>query len=640
MSIYRQLWLAIIVSTLLALFGSLLASTLNARAYLSEQLTSKNVDNAAALALALSQQHPDPVMIELTVASLFDSGHYDLIRVTDPAGKVMIERVAPKGQYTVPSWFVELLPLYSAPGQAQISSGWTQLGTLTLVSSTQFAYQSLWRSILEMIGALALSGVVGGYLGTRILRKMRQPLQRVIDQAQAVSNRHFISIEEPAIPELRQLAVAMNGMVARLKSMFAEEAGRLETMRLRANCDALTGLANQAFFLVQLLESLENEEKVGGTLLLIRIDDLAAIQQRLGREATEELLKGFAQVLGEHAKRAEALAARLNDADFALLLPSGVDPVEGSEQLLATLELTDLGDQHENPKVAVGMARLQRGQDIAGLLAEASIALAAAEASDYSAIREAQAGNVPPSPTIRQWAELFEDALSQKRTRLAPLPVLNMQGALVHNECLLELQLSEQDEWQQVTRLSHVVEQLHLASRLDFTAITLGLEQLKAAPQLAGLSLCISMSSLLDGNFRRQFQTLLNRYAGVSRRLSVQVPEAEAVKHLTAFREFCIDLKKTGCGIGLQHVGRQLGDIGQLHDLGLDFLKVDASFVRGLQYSAGNQAFLRGLSSIAHHIGTRVYAEGVVDRIELAELAALDFDGASGSAVKPGNATT
>ncbi|MDZ4132339.1 MAG: LapD/MoxY N-terminal periplasmic domain-containing protein, partial [Dethiobacteria bacterium] len=50
------MWLAIILSTLLALLGGLLASTLNARSYLTEQLSIKNTDNATALALALSQQ--------------------------------------------------------------------------------------------------------------------------------------------------------------------------------------------------------------------------------------------------------------------------------------------------------------------------------------------------------------------------------------------------------------------------------------------------------------------------------------------------------------------------------------------------------------------------------------------------------
>ncbi len=51
MSMYRQLWLAVIVSTLLALIGGLLGSTLGARVYLQEQLQMKNMDNASVLAL-------------------------------------------------------------------------------------------------------------------------------------------------------------------------------------------------------------------------------------------------------------------------------------------------------------------------------------------------------------------------------------------------------------------------------------------------------------------------------------------------------------------------------------------------------------------------------------------------------------
>ena len=86
MSMYRQFWLAIITCMLLAFGGSLIASMLSARAYLESQLSIKNSDNAAALALSMSQSNPDAVMIELTVAALFDSGHYELVRVVDPEG--------------------------------------------------------------------------------------------------------------------------------------------------------------------------------------------------------------------------------------------------------------------------------------------------------------------------------------------------------------------------------------------------------------------------------------------------------------------------------------------------------------------------------------------------------------------------
>jgi methyl-accepting chemotaxis protein len=223
MSMYRQMWLAIFLSTLLALLGGLLASTLNARSYLSDQLNLKNNDNATALALALGQQNADAVMIELTVSALFDSGHYELIRVVDPLGKPIVERVAPGTGQTAPAWFVNLLPLTVAPGRAQISSGWKQTGTLTLVSTTRFAYQALWKSVLELILALGLAGLLGGFLGAMTLRRLREPLQRVINQANAISERRFVTIALPDVPELRQLALAMNSTVSRLKDMFAEE---------------------------------------------------------------------------------------------------------------------------------------------------------------------------------------------------------------------------------------------------------------------------------------------------------------------------------------------------------------------------------------------------------------------------------
>ena len=35
--------------------------------------------------------------------------------------------------------------------------------------------------------------------------------------------------------------------------------------------------------------------------------------------------------------------------------------------------------------------------------------------------------------------------------------------------------------------------------------------------------------------------------------------------------------------MGIEHFGRQFSEIGCLHDLGLDYLKIDASFIRGLE---------------------------------------------------------
>ena len=635
MSMYRQLWLAIILSTLLALLGGLLASTLNARSYLTAQLSAKNTDNATALALALSQQNTNPVLIELTVSALFDGGHYERIQVLDPLGETIVERTAPAHGQGVPDWFVKLLPLSAKPGQAQISKGWNQLGSLTLISTSRFAYQSLWKSVLQLSLALALSGLVGGYLGTLILRRLREPLQRVINQANAISERRFVLIEAPEVPELRQLALAMNSTVTRLKSMFAEEAQRLEILRITANYDSLTGLPNRTFFLLQLLDSLDRQNATGGTLFLLRLPNSAAISQRIGLPATEERLKTFAKLLRQLEMRINGLAARIGDADFALLLPSQIKAQEVAEELLHALVEASAPASASGPPVYIGIGKLQPGQDIAGLMAQASDALAKAEARDVNFIQETDASDDEQlSSSAEATAQLIRRAIDLGRVHLVSYPVLNLKGQLVHQKCPLELQLEGSDEWRTANGFTQIAERFQLTSLIDLTALRLGFKKLRADPGLIGLAIHLSASSLLENGFQTRLLDLISNNSDLAKRLWLEVPEANVVHHMAVFPAFVADVRKTGIRVGLKQFGRYFNHSDVLHNFGIDFLKVDSSFIRGLQNSKDNQIFLKGLASVAHKMGIQMYADGVIDRAELEALEALGFDGAAGPAVK------
>ena len=90
------------------------------------------------------------------------------------------------------------------------------------------------------------------------------------------------------------------------------------------------------------------------------------------------------------------------------------------------------------------------------------------------------------------------------------------------------------------------------------------------------------------------------------------------------------------CEPGLSSGWRTRCNRLRARDLGLDFLKVDSSFVRGIDSNPGNAAFLKGLSGIAHGIGLQVLAEGVASQAEFEALKALGFDGATGPVVKEG----
>jgi EAL domain-containing protein (putative c-di-GMP-specific phosphodiesterase class I)/GGDEF domain-containing protein len=440
-----------------------------------------------------------------------------------------------------------------------------------------------------------------------------------------------VLIDVPDVPELKQLALAMNSMVTRLKTMFAEEAQRLEVLRISANYDPLTGLANRTFFLTQLLDSLDTEDAAGGTLLLVRLANFSRHQQRLGTPAVNELLTTFAVVLEKHAAQAHAVAARIGESDFALLVPGPSGAHELAGKLLADLVQASAPLIGSVPAACIGMGRLQHGQDMAGLMAQVSSALVAAEATGDNAIREAGGETTDDD---QQTADLIRRALANGQVRQLSFPVLDQKGQLVHRDCTTELMLDGKQAWQPTRHFRQVGEAFQLMPLMDLAAIRLALGKLGSEPGLAGLAVSLSALSVSDKAFRSQLLDLLKANQEAARRLWLEVPEAAAVQHLDSFREFVASIRKAGSRVGLGQFGRHFSQVDALHDLGLDFLKVDSSFVRGLQYSTDNQLFLKSLASVAHKMGMQVYADGVIDRAEMAALQGAGFDGASGPAVK------
>lgn len=634
MSLFRQLWLAVIFITVVAFTGSFVVSMLTARAYLEEQLAIKNNDNAASLALSMSQLDKSQVTIELQIAALFDSGQYSLIRLTDPNGKLMHEKSDATATEEVPRWFVRIFPIKSHPGQAQVSAGWNQFGTIELISHTHFAYQELWNGLLRLMGWFSLGGILVGLLGTHLLRKIRQPLDAVVGQATAIAERRFIRIPEPRTPELSALARAMNTMVERLKSMFAEEASRLENVRRDATLDNLTGLANRSFFLNQLASALSDDDAApSGSLLIVRIADLAGINRRSGRETADALLCRIGSALTELAHGTpQASAARLNGADFALLLPGIVDTspqVKTLQNTLNNLVAAGLIDSEQIGHVATGT--YLHGQSIGNLFARVDTALAAAELQGPLIWRRAEESDNLPANSNDDWKKLLDGAIQSQRLRLIEFPVTSSNGQILHLECPLRLQAVENGDWMAAGSFMPMASRLSMTPALDLAATRLALERI--ASGLPAVAVNLSGESLLDASFRTQLLTLIKSHQNLAGQLWMEVSELGAFQHFDAFLAFCDAMRPYGCRLGIEHFGRQFSEIGRLHGIGLDYLKIDGIYIRQIDTQPGNQAFLKGLCSIAHSIGLTVIAEGVQTTAELAILPELGFDGATGPAL-------
>ena len=153
MSLFKQLLIAICVFLVVAFSGSFIVSLESSRAQYVNQLRSHAQDAATALALSLTPNIDDPAMTELMVSSIFDSGYYASIRVVDLSNnKVLVERAAEPDASGVPVWFVKMIGLAPAGGDAIVSRGWQQAARVEVISHPMFALAKLWQSALGSLG--------------------------------------------------------------------------------------------------------------------------------------------------------------------------------------------------------------------------------------------------------------------------------------------------------------------------------------------------------------------------------------------------------------------------------------------------------------------------------------------------------
>ena len=634
MSLHRQLLLAILMSIALAFGASLTINLIAARDYHENQLAIKNADNAAALALAMSQLPKDRATIDLQVISLFETGHYQRIEVVDHQGVVLVKRLAPVTESGAPSWFGSLLPLAPKPGTGLISDGFRQFGSVELQSVAEFASLDLYRSAQHMLLVFMAATIVLSALAIAVLARIRQPLQNVAAQAQGILERHYLIVPPPSVPELRTVGEAMNQMVGRIETMFAEEAARLDAMRQTANLDELTRLAKRSYFMSQLSGALDVDAGSGtGVLVLFRLRDLAGINLAAGHVPTDALIRAAAAIAASAVKTsAQAFAGRLNGTDFAILLPGGSDAqaiVASVDQALNALPQPWRDTVPSPPPLAaVAATAYVPGEEIGALMARLDNALAAAERGRGGVV--AATGDDALALGSQEWRDKLQQAIERRWITLAAFDLQAFDGTVVRRECFARLRLAEGGDWLPAGRFLPQLARLKLTTDFD----------LAVAREMAGfggatdrLVLNLSADSLGVAGFGARLAAVVAAAPGLARRLSIDIPEQGLFDFPDGFHDLVQQLKALGCRIGADHYGRESSRLGQLHGSGLDYINIDASFISGVSASPENRNFLKGVCTICHHMDLAVYALGVSNRDDLAMLPELGFDGATGPAV-------
>ncbi|MBB3188965.1 EAL domain-containing protein [Halomonas cerina] len=584
MSLIKQLWLAIGGLVLVTLAGSLVISVITLRAALEQDLRPSNADAAGA------------------------------------------------PQETVPGWFVDLVRLENPTGRAEIALDGSTPPQVRL--EPHLAYHALWQTTLAIGVWCLLAGMLGLIVTWRIVHGLRRPLRAVVEQARDIGHRRFTISRTPRLRELHEVVQALNQLSRGMSDILGEEHRKLDMLRRHLQHDRLTGVMNREAFLGQLRGLLESRDfRASGTLALVRIDRLAETNERLGHAPTDALLKQLARELEQCGKVHDGgLVGRLKGCDFALLLPGATDMDAIRQALSQRLERL----QHRiAPGVTLPTAMIayHQGDTPGDLLASLDGALA-------SAAQDGEPGPVIVEDTHREplfadhasWRRALEQAIAEG-VYLAHYPVLDAHGKLLHFECPARLRLG--NAWQPAGRFMPWVSRLGMDAALDLAVTVTALKDIDQRRQPIAINL--SIASIQDARFVLELRRCLAAHPEAARQLWVELPEALATQDMPGFHSLCRELRPLGCRLGLEHVGTRFTHITDLHDLGLAYLKIDASLVRGVETSPERQAILRGMATLGHSLDLLVIGEGVETLEDARVLFTLGIDAATGPGIRRGD---
>jgi diguanylate cyclase (GGDEF)-like protein/PAS domain S-box-containing protein len=404
--------------------------------------------------------------------------------------------------------------------------------------------------------------------------------------------------------------------------------------------DALTGLANRALFRDRLDQALARSARSHEPLavLLVDLDGFKQVNDSLGHDAGDQLLQLVAVRFAEAVRPGDTLA-RLGGDEFALLL-------EGADTELAIGVCARLLGRVCDPMsvagvevalgASIGIARHDGGRGASDeLVRHADVAMYAA--------KEAGRG---------RW-ELFRPEMARE---------LGEQLGLEHDLRMAlkrgELTVHYQPEHDAATQMIVGVEALLRWTSptrgpippSDFIPIaeTTGLilpigafvlheacaqtarwNRAGLLPDAFVTWVNLSARQLSAGQFSALVRQTLADTGLPAARLGLEVTETALVVEGAAGTRAQTELEELhalGVRIAIDDFGTGFSAIGQLRRFPIDLIKIDRSFIQGMEHDAKDAAITANVVSLAHGLGLKAIAEGVENERQLASVRDLGCD--------------
>jgi diguanylate cyclase (GGDEF)-like protein/PAS domain S-box-containing protein len=388
--------------------------------------------------------------------------------------------------------------------------------------------------------------------------------------------------------------------------------------------DALTGLPNRALFLERLDHALQraqrrNEKPYG--VVYVDLDHFKGINDSLGHLAGDEVLVSIAKLLRQIVRPGDT-AARLGGDEFALLLE-------------------DIGTEAEAMTVAQRiLVELRKPLILDGLdiHVSASIGIAMGQPSDTSTtevLRRADAALYSAKRDGRGRLQTFEPTMSERVFGDLRLEI-DLRGALARNELYVVYQAIVALKTEDLVGVEALLRWNHPSLGLvppsifipiaeesgDIVAIgnwvlreacaaLVRLRDTYDGAHSISVSVNVSSRQLLMSDFSAHVQAALFETGLSPDCLRLEITESSIMRNPEQAIALLRDLRELGVRISIDDFGTGHSALSYLHDLPVDCLKIDRSFVNRLTTSTSGAHIVRAIVDLAHNTGLVVVAEGI-----------------------------
>jgi diguanylate cyclase (GGDEF)-like protein len=431
---------------------------------------------------------------------------------------------------------------------------------------------------------------------------------------------------------------AVEGIVLNFRDVT--ERKRLEDqLQHQAFHDPLTGLANRALFADRVTHALARSGRHPSdqlAVLFLDLDDFKVVNDSLGHAAGDELLTAVAERL-RACLRLQDTAARLGGDEFGVLVEETEPASAGAvaERILGALRHPFTLDQRQvfaeaSIGIALGAARQDGhdGQSAEELLRNADAAMYTAKSRGKGRFEFYEARmHATALQRLELRAEL-EASLAAGDFRVFYQPIVELvSGEIAGFEALVRWaqkdgHLALPAEFVPLAEETGLIVPLGAWVLEEACRQAVGWRNVPNAPST--ISVNVSPRQLQDPEFARTVAGAIERTGLVPGELVLELTESALLGEGEATTATIAALKELGVRVSLDDFGTGYSSLSHLRRFPIDVLKIDRSFVAGIDGNdVGERALVRSIVRLAHSLNLEVVAEGVERQSQVQPLRGL-----------------